>query len=164
LGAVRFVDPSAEATGRLVYEAIRALRVPVSSRAAEALFAALAMDTGWFRHSNTTPATFALASELQAAGARPSWLYEQLCEQPAASSSMPCARPLQPRHDPAFDPTCWSISDGHFHGTCADVAFVFPADPAGPFRLPDLDRTGLFLRARSTSLCHGLGGTTLARR
>ena len=44
------------------------------------LFVALAMDTGWFRHSNTTPATFALASELVAAGARPELLYDELFE------------------------------------------------------------------------------------
>ena len=81
LGAVRLVDATAEATGRLVHEAIAALGVPLSAAAAEALFAALAMDTGWFRHGNTTPRTFALAEQLQAAGARPTWLYDQLFEQ-----------------------------------------------------------------------------------
>ena len=35
------------------------------------LFMALAHDTGWFRHPNTTPATFALAETLVAAGADP---------------------------------------------------------------------------------------------
>jgi phosphoesterase RecJ-like protein len=38
------------------------------------------MDTGWFRHSNTTAATFALAEKLVAAGARPEKLYDQLFE------------------------------------------------------------------------------------
>jgi bifunctional oligoribonuclease and PAP phosphatase NrnA len=45
------------------------------------LFAALAMDTGWFRHSNTTPLTFALAKQLVQAGASPTILYEHLFEQ-----------------------------------------------------------------------------------
>src|SRR5262249_47551945 len=45
------------------------------------LFAALATDTGWFRHSNTSPATFALAEALVRAGANPTWLYEQIYEQ-----------------------------------------------------------------------------------
>src|SRR5262245_23858990 len=80
LGAVRMVDTSAEATGRLVYEAIRALGVRPSPRAAGNLFVALAMDTGWFRHNNTTPATFALAAELVECGARPTELYELLFE------------------------------------------------------------------------------------
>jgi phosphoesterase RecJ-like protein len=80
LGAVRFVDATAEATGRLVYEATSAFGVSLSADAAQALFVALAMDTGWFRHSNTTPATFALAARLQEAGARPTEAYEQLFE------------------------------------------------------------------------------------
>jgi phosphoesterase RecJ-like protein len=81
LGAVRFVDTTAEATGRLVHEVIRALRVPLSATTAEALLTALAMDTGWFRHSNTTAASFALASELVQAGGRPDLLHDQLFEQ-----------------------------------------------------------------------------------
>src|SRR5262249_29482304 len=47
LDALRFVDTTAEATGRLVFEAIAALGVALSPAAAEALFAAVAMDTGW---------------------------------------------------------------------------------------------------------------------
>jgi phosphoesterase RecJ-like protein len=81
LGAIRFVDATAEATGRLVSEAVTALGSPLSAAAAGELFVALAMDTGWFRHSNTSPATFALAGELVAAGARPTPLYDQLFEQ-----------------------------------------------------------------------------------
>src|SRR5262249_28039182 len=50
---------------------------------ADALFLAVATDTGWFRHSNTTPATFALAEELTRAGANPNALYDQLYEQNA---------------------------------------------------------------------------------
>jgi bifunctional oligoribonuclease and PAP phosphatase NrnA len=80
LGALRLVDTTAEASGRLAHEAIRALGVPLSARMASNLFVAVAMDTGWFRHGNTTPATFALASELVAAGARPEPLYEELFE------------------------------------------------------------------------------------
>ncbi len=40
----------------------------------------MATDTGWFRHSNTTPATFALSAELVSAGARPTEGYEYLYE------------------------------------------------------------------------------------
>ncbi len=80
LGAVRLVDVTAEATGRLVFEATAALGGPLSAAAAHALFVAVAMDTGWFRHPNTTPATFSLAARLQEAGARPTDAYEQLFE------------------------------------------------------------------------------------
>jgi phosphoesterase RecJ-like protein len=80
LGAVRLVDATAEATGRLVFEAAAALGVPLPKSAAHALFVAVAMDTGWFRHQNTTPATFTLAARLQEAGARPTDAYESLFE------------------------------------------------------------------------------------
>jgi phosphoesterase RecJ-like protein len=39
------------------------------------------MDTGWFRHNNTTPATFTLAADLVRAGARATEAYECLFEQ-----------------------------------------------------------------------------------
>jgi phosphoesterase RecJ-like protein len=81
LGAMLFVDSTAEATGRLVYEAVSALGAPLSPSAAGHLFVALAMDTGWFRHTNTTPATFALAEQLVRAGAQPTLIYERLFEQ-----------------------------------------------------------------------------------
>jgi phosphoesterase RecJ-like protein len=80
LGATRFVDVGAEACGRLAYEAISALGVPVSPSMARSLFVALAMDTGWFRHSNTTAPTFALAGQLTGAGAEPTAAYEELFE------------------------------------------------------------------------------------
>ena len=85
LGALSLVDTRAEATGRLVFEAICALGGPLSASVANRLFAAVATDTGWFRHSNTTPPTFALAEQLQRAGAQPTSLYEELYEQ----SSLP---------------------------------------------------------------------------
>lgn len=81
LGGLRLQDTSAEATGRLVYEAAQALGQTVSKEAASFLFAALATDTGWFRHQNTSAATFALAEKLVQAGARPTWLYDQIYEQ-----------------------------------------------------------------------------------
>jgi phosphoesterase RecJ-like protein len=81
LGAVRLVDTSSEAAGRLVYEAIRALGMTPTADEAHCLLVALAMDTGWFRHSNTSPATFELAAELTRLGARPTEAYDQLFEQ-----------------------------------------------------------------------------------
>ncbi len=57
-----------ETTGRLAYEIIRALDALLSQNAANHLFTGeVATDTGWFRHPNTTPATFALCGELVAA-------------------------------------------------------------------------------------------------
>ncbi|MBX7106259.1 MAG: bifunctional oligoribonuclease/PAP phosphatase NrnA [Gemmataceae bacterium] len=80
LGGDRLVDTTAEACGRLIYEAVLALGVPLTPAISQLLFAAVATDTGWFRHTNTTPDTFALASELMAHGANPSDLFEKIYE------------------------------------------------------------------------------------
>jgi bifunctional oligoribonuclease and PAP phosphatase NrnA len=80
LGAMLLLDTTAEAAGRLVYEAIQALGQKITPKTADHLFAALATDTGWFRHLNTTPATFTLASQLASAGARPTRLYDLIYE------------------------------------------------------------------------------------
>ena len=80
LGALRLLDTTAEAAGRLVHEAIQALGQRITPKTADHLFAALATDTGWFRHLNTTPETFMLAAQLATAGARPTRLYDLLYE------------------------------------------------------------------------------------
>lgn len=81
LGGLHLVDTSAEAAGRLIYEACMALGGPLTAEIADALFLALATDTGWFRHASTTARSFALAEELTRAGANPNVLYDQLYEQ-----------------------------------------------------------------------------------
>src|SRR5258707_11024856 len=80
LGETRPVDATAEATGRLVHEAFEAFGKTPSPQAATWLFIAVAMDTGWFRHSNVRTDTFLLAEKLMRAGARPDTIYEQLYE------------------------------------------------------------------------------------
>ncbi len=85
LGGVRLADTTAEATGRLICEAADALGQPITAKAAGALFAALATDTGWFRHANTSAATYALADRLTQAGAEPTRIYDQLYEQNTAA-------------------------------------------------------------------------------
>ena len=52
LGAFRLVDVTAAAAGMLVFQAYKALESPINPAAAEALFVAIAMDTGWMRHPN----------------------------------------------------------------------------------------------------------------
>ena len=76
LGGLRFVDTGAEAAGRLIHDATKALGVPLTVESANAIFLALATDTGWFRHSSVSPRTFDLAEELVRAGAQPTPLYD----------------------------------------------------------------------------------------
>jgi len=80
LGAILFKDTTAEATGRLVFEAAVHLGVEVTPEIAAPVFAALATDTGWFRFSSTTERTYQLAARIVAAGARPDQIYKDLYE------------------------------------------------------------------------------------
>ncbi|MBX9789528.1 MAG: DHH family phosphoesterase [Pirellulales bacterium] len=81
LGAEEFKNTTAEATGRLVVEAARALGAKLSPAVARALFAALTTDTGWMRFSSTTAETFRIAAELVDSGAVPAEIYNALYEQ-----------------------------------------------------------------------------------
>ena len=81
LGAEPFKNTTAEATGRLVVEAMDALGVTLTAEIARPLYAALATDTGWFRFPSATSQTYQLAARLIAAGADPPGLYRALYEQ-----------------------------------------------------------------------------------
>jgi bifunctional oligoribonuclease and PAP phosphatase NrnA len=80
LGATVFKDSSAEATGILVMQAIAALGSFYTPEVAGGLLTAIAMDTGWFRHSNTRPGTLRAVAELMDAGARVDEIYRKLFE------------------------------------------------------------------------------------
>ncbi len=80
LGAILFKNTSAEATGRLVVEAVDHLGVSISPAAATPLFAAVATDTGWFRFGSTSAQTYQLAARLVDAGAAPAEIYADLYE------------------------------------------------------------------------------------
>ncbi len=81
LGATLFKNTSAEATGRLVMEAAEHLGVTLQAPASDALFAALATDTGWYRFPSTSPGTYRLAAKLMECGASPPRIYRDLYEQ-----------------------------------------------------------------------------------
>jgi bifunctional oligoribonuclease and PAP phosphatase NrnA len=80
LGATFLKDPTAEATGILVMRAIRALGATYTPEIATGLLTAIAMDTGWFRHSNTRPGTLRAVAELIEAGAPIDDIYRKLFE------------------------------------------------------------------------------------
>ncbi|MEN1681958.1 MAG: DHHA1 domain-containing protein [Planctomycetota bacterium] len=85
LGAVMLKDTAAEATGRLVLDAIEALGVPLTAAMATPLFAAIATDTGWFRFSSVTEETYRAAAKLVAAGVNPGELFALLFERNSAA-------------------------------------------------------------------------------
>jgi bifunctional oligoribonuclease and PAP phosphatase NrnA len=81
LGATVFKDSTAEATGILVMNAIKALGGQLTPEIAQGLLTAIAMDTGWFHHSNTRSGTLRAVAELVDAGARIDEIYRKLFEQ-----------------------------------------------------------------------------------
>jgi phosphoesterase RecJ-like protein len=85
-GTINWIDPSAAATGEMVFDLVRALGLRVTPAVALNLFAAIHTDTGSFRYSNTTPRTFRIAAELAAAGADPSLVSDRLYQQRAPDS------------------------------------------------------------------------------
>ena len=81
LGATVFKDSTAEATGILVMNAFPAVGGQLTPEIAQGLFTAIAMDTGWFHHSNTRAGTLRAVAELVDSGAAINQIYRNLFEQ-----------------------------------------------------------------------------------
>lgn len=67
-GDLVHIDPTAPATGQIVFELITQAKLPIDRSIAENLFVAISTDTGSFQYSNTTARTFEIASELVRGG------------------------------------------------------------------------------------------------
>lgn len=79
---VEFTDPTATASGELVYDlAAPRLGLPLPKAMADALYVSLVSDTGNFRHSNTTPKVLRMAAQLVEQGVEPARIYQSLYHQ-----------------------------------------------------------------------------------
>lgn len=85
-GDVNWIEPTAAATGEMVYALLGALGAPLTPAIATNLFTAIHADTGSFRYSNVTPQTFRVAAALVAAGADPAAVAERLYERRPAEA------------------------------------------------------------------------------
>ena len=74
------IDTAAGATAVLVYELVTAAGWRPDRAAAEALYAGLATDTGFFRFNSTSPRALRIAAELLEAGADPTRSYAEVYE------------------------------------------------------------------------------------
>lgn len=79
-GDIKWIDPKAPAVGLMIFYLIKELDVTVTKEIAVNLYAAIAVDTGTFRYSNTTPDVLRVSAELIEAGADPSYIAENLYE------------------------------------------------------------------------------------
>jgi phosphoesterase RecJ-like protein len=63
-GDYYLVDPSAAATGEIIFTLLKEAKVTINPQAATCLYVAILADTGSFSYSNTTAKTFQIAAEL----------------------------------------------------------------------------------------------------
>ncbi|MBN1803930.1 MAG: bifunctional oligoribonuclease/PAP phosphatase NrnA [Sedimentisphaerales bacterium] len=78
LGTVELVDSNAAAAGLIVYDLLKNAGWRITEKIAEALFVAVATDTGWFQFGNTDSKVHRVCSELIDAGAKPIEIYHNL--------------------------------------------------------------------------------------
>jgi bifunctional oligoribonuclease and PAP phosphatase NrnA len=78
LGDVELIDTTAAATALIVFDLLKYAGWPITKKIAEALFVAVATDTGWFQFDNTDSRTLKVCAELIDAGVNPSLLYRKL--------------------------------------------------------------------------------------
>jgi len=75
LGDVEIVDSTAAAASSVVLDLFRFAHWPITPKIAQALFAGIATDTGWFHFGNTTSRCLYDCADLIDAGANPSDIY-----------------------------------------------------------------------------------------
>ena len=78
LGSCRLTDTNACAAGEIVLRLAQHAHWQLSETIAQALFVAIAADTGWFRFENASADCYRLTADLVAAGAKPNYLYHAL--------------------------------------------------------------------------------------
>jgi phosphoesterase RecJ-like protein len=80
LGAVELIEADAAATALVVLELFKYSGWEITGKIAEALFVAIATDTGWFQFNNTDDKVFSACAELIDMGVKPTVLYHKLYE------------------------------------------------------------------------------------
>lgn len=92
--AVAVLDPTAAATGCLVWRLAGHLGVEPGPEAATCLYTAVLTDTGRFSYSNTDASTLTLAARMVEAGAHPNDIYSAVYENRSAGAQALLARAL----------------------------------------------------------------------
>jgi len=79
-GDLVYVDPTAPATGQIIFDLIQSQGFPFNREIAENLFAAISTDTGSFQYPKTSARTFEIAAQLVCTGIDVGRLNQQLYE------------------------------------------------------------------------------------
>jgi len=78
LGDVELIDTAAAATALIVFDLLKYANWPITEKIAQALFVAVATDTGWFQFSNTDSRVYRSCADLIDAGVNPTQIYHDL--------------------------------------------------------------------------------------
>ncbi len=78
LGDVELVDTAAAATGLVIFDFLKYAKWQITGKIAQALFVAIASDTGWFQFSNTDSRVYRCCAELIDAGINPMQIHHDL--------------------------------------------------------------------------------------
>ncbi len=78
LGDIEIVDPTAAATGLIIFDLLKHAGWTITEKMAEALFVAVATDTGWFQFNNTDSRAYRVCAELIDAGVKLTQIYDEL--------------------------------------------------------------------------------------
>ena len=78
LGDVELIDTTAAATAQIIFDLLKYANWPITEKIAQALFVAVATDTGWFQFSNTDSRVHRSCAELIDAGVNPTQVYHDM--------------------------------------------------------------------------------------
>jgi len=78
LGDVELIDTTAAATALIIFDFLKYANWPITEKIAQALFVAVATDTGWFQFSNTDSRVHRSCAELIEAGINNTQIYHDL--------------------------------------------------------------------------------------
>ncbi len=80
-GTLNYIDPSASATGEIIFSLINLFQLELDPDLAEALYVAISTDTGSFKYDNTTPHTHAVIAKLLQTGISPGSLSQKIFDE-----------------------------------------------------------------------------------
>jgi len=78
LGDVELVDTTAAATAVIIFDFLKYAKWQITQKIAQALFVAIASDTGWFQFRNTDSRVYRCCAELIGAGVNPTQIHHDL--------------------------------------------------------------------------------------
>jgi phosphoesterase RecJ-like protein len=80
-GQINVVDTAAAASGEVVFDILKAMKIPLDANIATCLYTGIITDTGGFKYSNTTAKVMDTTAQLINAGANPEYIFKQLYEE-----------------------------------------------------------------------------------